>query len=146
MTSYNQNGDVLFYQTLDGGEVNFENGLAEMTTLLETSIYLCLVGGNAEDDGTPAGKKYEWSGNEDEQNENRFRSRFQSLLNGNPITSQLIRDLGEAAALDILDGHPGLIDSVLSQVIIDDHRKITVKSYIILANSQEVEILTRINQ
>ena len=145
MTSYNQQGDIHFYQTLDGGEVNFENGLIEMTRMLESSVYLCLVGGNAEDDGTPSGKKYEWSGNEDEPDDKRFRSRFQALLNGKPITSQLIRDLGEAAALDIIDGHPGIVESVLSQVLIDGHRKLNIISYIILANSQEVEIMTRIS-
>jgi hypothetical protein len=145
MSTLNQIGDVLFYQTLDGGEMNIENGLSEMT-VLESSVYLCLVGGNVEDDASPSGEKYQWSGNEDEPEEFRFRSRFLSLLNGRPITSQLIRDIGEAAALDIIDGHPGYISAVECSVSIDGHRKITVVSNITLASGDLVRIITEIQR
>ena len=64
---------------------------------------MALCGGNRKDNGTPATKKFEWMGNEDELSENQLHSRFDYLLDGRPITSQLIRDMGEAAALDLLD-------------------------------------------
>ena len=49
----NQHGDVLLYHTPDGGEIEMVNGLVTMSGGLETMAYLCLFGGNEEDDGRP---------------------------------------------------------------------------------------------
>ncbi|GAG06443.1 unnamed protein product, partial [marine sediment metagenome] len=57
------NGDILLLSTKDGGDINIESGLIEMTAGFETAVYLSLFGGNIEDDGTEATKSKTWWGN-----------------------------------------------------------------------------------
>lgn len=123
-----QRGDVLATFLPDGIEINVENGLTEMTMAMESAVGLCLSGGNKDDNSTPSTDHLQWMGNEDEEPENQFRSRFQSLLNGRPLSSQLVKEMSEAAALDIVDGFPGYIKTATSKVAIDAQNKITVLS------------------
>ena len=141
-----QQGDTLLFLTADGAEISVIDGVTEMTQMMESAALLCLMGGNRDDDATSAGKKYEWMGNEDEDEENQFRSRFQNKLQGRAITSQLLKDLGEAAALDILNGFAGLIESVKSNVTIDEHRKLTVTSQIEMIGGKIVIVENEIQQ
>lgn len=99
----NNTGDVLIVSTLDGADINVENGIVEMTTGFETAIYLSLLGGNEKDDGTEATKKYEWWGNKLENNnpERKLASRFQNILFGLPITPANLKKLEEAGKQDL---------------------------------------------
>lgn len=96
-------GDVLLQSTLDGGEINFINGILEMTTGFETMVYLLLFGGNISDDGTIATEKKEWWGNKLEQNnpERKIHSRIQNLIHGLPATPENLLLLEEAARQDL---------------------------------------------
>lgn len=139
--TFEQKGDVRCYVTPDGIEINVENGLAEMAWF-ESAINLCLAGGNMEDAANPSTASKEWMGNEDEEPENRFRSRFMHMLNGRPMSSQLIRDLGEAASLDIIDGFGSYINSASCVANIDGLDKITLKSKLEMKDGKNVEFLS----
>ena len=94
-------GDILLFNTQDGGEINFVNGQPEMTSGFETMIFLCLFGGNFEDDGLD-GNKQTWWGNYNEGNpDRRYISRFQNLARGLPLTSGNLRRLEDAALSDL---------------------------------------------
>lgn len=94
-------GDVLLFNTADGGEINFVNGQPEMTAGFETAIFLSLFGGNFEDDGLAGNKKTFW-GNLAENNISRkYISRFQNLMRGIPLTSGNLRRLEQAALADL---------------------------------------------
>lgn len=102
-TNQQQGGDVLMLMIDNHGEVFESDGFIQMTGGPETAIPLSLVGGNREDDGSDSTAKKQWWGNEDEPEENQYRSRFQYLAkSGVPITSATATDLVEAAQ-DILD-------------------------------------------
>jgi len=78
--------DIWLFNTTDGGEINHVNGEPELTGGFETMIYLCLFGGNLDDDGTEATKKYTWWGNIDEQDPDKiYVSRTQDILRGIPL-------------------------------------------------------------
>lgn len=96
-------GDVLLQSTLDGGEINFTDGIIEMTTGFETMVYLLLFGGNIADDGTTATEKKEWWGNKLEENnsDRKIHSRTQNLIHGLPATPENLLLLEEAARQDL---------------------------------------------
>lgn len=137
--TFQQKGDALFYITPNGGEINISNGLTKMGWW-ESHINLCLCGGNMADTATPDTDHLQWMGNEDEETAYKFRSRFLSMLNGRPITSQLVRELGEAAALDIVEGSGDKVQSVICDVSIDESGKITVQSNISMADGSVVSV------
>ena len=95
-------GDVLLYNTQNGGEINFVNGQPEMTAEFSVMMFLCLFGGNLEDDGLEGNKKT-WWGNYNENNpDKRYISRFQNLaMTGLPLTSGNLRRLEDAALSDL---------------------------------------------
>lgn len=99
----NDRGDVLLFTTLDGAEINVKNGILEMTDGFETAVYLSLLGGNFDDDGTEATKKNEWWGNklEDNNPERKLISRYQNIIYGLPATPANLQKLEEAAKLDL---------------------------------------------
>lgn len=101
MSSYE--GDVLIYSTEDGGEINIDSGVIEMTTGFESMVYLLLFGGNIGDDGTKATEKKQWWGNLIEENnpERKLHSRFQNLLYGLPSTPANLKRLKAAADQDL---------------------------------------------
>ena len=143
--SLTQKGDVLFTHTPDGGEMSVIDGITEMTVAMESAAQLCLTGGNKDDYNTADTEKNQWMGNEDEEPQYRFRSRFNSLLySGRPITSQLIRDMGEAAALDILDGFAGYLNTVTSQVTVTAKNHFTVESTIETVEGKFIDIQNEI--
>jgi len=99
--------DVLFADTSDGGDIFYdENSNLKITNGLDTAIYLCLFGGNLDDDGSTASDKLQWWGNDGEPDDRRFRSRFHGLLMGQPFSSALRLRLEEAAKYDIKAGIP----------------------------------------
>ena len=112
MTLTQQQGDVLHYHGPNGGDIEVMDGFTIMTQYLEVLIYYCLFGGNADDDGSAATEKKQWWGNEGEPEERKLRGRFQSMLNGSPITSGRIVELEDAATEDITTGAKGYISGV----------------------------------
>jgi len=99
--------DILLIDTLNGGDITFDdNSNLQMTRGLDTAVYLCLFGGNLEDDGSAATDKLQWWGNDGEPEDKHFRSRFQNLLRGQPYNSSIRVKLEEAAKYDIKKGIP----------------------------------------
>lgn len=96
-----QQGDVLLYEDLDGGEINVADGLVAMSGGLESAAYLSLFGGNELDDGS-AGSPFSWWGNLGETlPERRYRSETQHVLNTClPQPANLIK-VEDAAARDL---------------------------------------------
>lgn len=89
-----QNGDVVLFQSLDGGEIEINNGLIEMNEGLQTSVYLSLFGGNDEDDKISNQEfNKSWWGNYEEEELNQIRSETQFLLKSLPATSSNLRKL-----------------------------------------------------
>jgi len=99
----NYEGDILIYSTEDGGEINFNSGILEMTKGFESMIYLLLFGGNIDDDVTKATEKKEWWGNKIESNnpERKIHSRLQNLMHGIPATPANLKKLEQAIIQDL---------------------------------------------
>ena len=93
--------DVLLFQTDDDGEINIDNGLVELTNTPATMAYLCLFGGNEDDDGS-ADSTLGWWGNLNETDLSfRYISETQYLLRSLPATSSNLRRLEDAARRDL---------------------------------------------
>ena len=89
-----QQGDVILYQTDDGGDITIENGLVEVSAGLETAAYLSLFGGN--ESGA------EWWGNlTDEQPDYQYRSETGALLRSIPATTGNMRRIEDAVKRDL---------------------------------------------
>lgn len=96
-----QQGDILLFQTTDGGNINVENGVVEMSPGLETMAYLCMFGGNEDDDGRPT-NKFNWWGNVTENESSRkYRSETQYLLKSLPATTGNLRRIQDAVNRDL---------------------------------------------
>jgi phage gp46-like protein len=95
-------GDILLYETENGGEVKEENGLIMPDKNFFTAVYLSLFGGNKTDPGKVKNDN-EWWGNRlsgISENE-KLRSRFQFVIAGFPMTVKTIKEAETAAALDL---------------------------------------------
>lgn len=90
--------DVRLFNTVDGGDIAVSNGQVEVDGGLETMAYLCLFGGNLDDDGAAQNLK-SWWGNIGEADP--YRSQFQYLLNKIPTTSANLQRLQRAAEADL---------------------------------------------
>jgi len=96
-----QQGDVILFQTDDGGDILIENGIIFMSGGLETSAYLSMFGGNEDDDGR-ADNSANWWGNIDEtETARQYRSETQNLLQGLPATTGNLRRIEDAAKRDL---------------------------------------------
>lgn len=96
-----QEGDVLLFQTVDDGEMSIVNGTTEMTGSFITMVYLCLFGGNEDDDGSDNNPN-NWWGNLDElDTANQYRSETQNLLMSIPATSGNLLRIKNAVIRDL---------------------------------------------
>ena len=96
-----QQGDVLLFQTNDGGNLAIAGGLVEMSGGLETAAYLSLFGGNEGDNGQ-AGNPQTWWGNVNEPDPRRqYRSETQHLLRSLAAVPANLRRLEQAAVRDL---------------------------------------------
>ena len=96
-----QQGDVKLFQTNDDGEITVTGGIVEMSGGLETMAYLCLFGGNEDDDGRDD-NPFNWWGNLDEnETANQYRSETQNLLQALPATTGNLRRIEDAANRDL---------------------------------------------
>lgn len=96
-----QQGDVFLYQTVDDGDIIVENGITEMTGSFETMAYLCLFGGNEDDDGRPGNPKTYWGNLDEIDPANQYRSETQNLLQALPATSGNLLRVEDAALRDL---------------------------------------------
>jgi len=96
-----QQGDVKLSQTNDDGEITVTDGITEMSGGLETMAYLCLFGGNEDDDGRDD-NPFNWWGNLDEnETANQYRSETQNLLQALPAITGNLRRIEGAANRDL---------------------------------------------
>ena len=133
-------GDVLLINELnsDGGDLqniaNGDNIIIDDTSGFETMVYLCLFGGNYEDDGTEATKKYTWWGNltEPDNPERWLVSRTQKILRGMPAVPANIIKLKLAIKEDLqvfLDEK--IADKIITEVSIPSKNRVTIEIQIL---------------
>lgn len=96
-----QQGDVLLFQTNDGGDVSVEGGLVEMSGGLETAAYLSLFGGNEQDDGRQGTRAGWWGNTVENQPERQYRSETQFLVRSIPSIPANLRRIEQAAQRDL---------------------------------------------
>lgn len=105
-------GDVLLFQTPDGGDIEVERGRVAFSGGLGTAAYLSLFGGNEQDSGR-ADDPLTWWGNIDEsQPERQYRSETQHLLRSIPAIPANLRRLEQAAERDLSWMVPGVASAV----------------------------------
>jgi len=94
--------DVFLFQTVNEGDVVFENGDLRMSTGLQTVVYLSLFGGNSDDSGQDV-TTFDWWGNYGETDTARqYRSETQYILrNTSPLTSADLLRVEDAAKRDL---------------------------------------------
>ena len=112
----NQNfeGDLMLVETLDGGDVQIENGLLVSDKQFSTAVYLSLFGGNSTDNGKGNNNNQFW-GNvlRDTRESEKLRSRFQYVTTGLPMSVKNIKEAEKAAAMDL----QWFIDEKIADVI-----------------------------
>lgn len=96
-----QQGDVLIYQTPDGGDITVEGGFFELSPSLESAVYLALFGGNEQDDGRADNPEQWWGNFLENEPVKQYRSELQYLLCSIPaIPANLLR-LEDAVKRDL---------------------------------------------
>jgi phage gp46-like protein len=94
--------DVRLFHTLDGGNIEFQNGQTAMSEGLETGAYLSMFGGNERDGGLDGTKHLQWWGNLIENDPAaRYRSETQHLLRSLPAIPANLKRLEDAAKRDL---------------------------------------------
>lgn len=97
-----QQGDILLRQTVDGGEIEVENGTVLMSGGLETAVFLSLFGGNEQDDGRPDNPATWWGNLLDaDRPERQYRSQTQHLIRSIPAVPANLRRVEDAARGDL---------------------------------------------
>lgn len=96
-------GDVLLFDTDNGGQISILNGLVMPDKRFSTAAYISLFGGNDDDMGRVDNNKTWWGNRFSNISNNELVvSRFQSLTKKLPLTSKNIA-LAEQAARDDLN-------------------------------------------
>ena len=110
----NFEGDLLLVETLDGGDVEIENGLFVSDKQFSTAVYLSLFGGNKLDNGKTKSVNQFWGNLLRETTENeKLKSRFQFIITGLPMSVKNIKEAEKAAAIDL----QWFIDEKIADVI-----------------------------
>jgi len=95
-------GDLLLYDTPDGGDIRVEEGLVASDRAFSTAVYISLFGGNKDDSGRVRNRRTWWGNTLRGVSESRrLASRFQAIVFGMPMTAKNILDAEEAARLDL---------------------------------------------
>ena len=93
--------DVLLFQTDDDGDIEIEGGIVTMTNTPETMAYLCLFGGNEQDDGREGNPATWWGNVEESDAQRRYISETQHLLRSLPAVPFNLLRLEDAARRDL---------------------------------------------
>ena len=96
-----QQGDVLLFQTTDGGNIFVTGGVVEMSGGLETAAYLSLFGGNEDDDGRNENSATWWANLDETGDSRRYRSETQNLLRSIVAIPANLRRIEDAARRDL---------------------------------------------
>ena len=93
--------NVRLFQTNDGGDINYTDGIIDADGGLETAAYLAMFGGNESDDGRDD-NPFTWWGNRMETDPAfQYRSETQFLLRSLEPGSANLRRLEDAARRDL---------------------------------------------
>ena len=95
-----QDGDILLFQTVDGGEITVNNGLFEMSGGLESMVYLCMFGGNEDDDGSKDNSNTYWGNLVETEDKYKYVSETQYLLKALSASSSNLRKIENAVKND----------------------------------------------
>ena len=95
-------GDVLLFDTKDGGEISVINGLVIPDGGFRTAVYLSLFGGN-KDDGGEVGSGDTWWGNrlEGVSESEKLVSRFMAFVRSVPLNSKNMKIAQDKAEEDL---------------------------------------------
>jgi phage gp46-like protein len=98
----NFEGDLLLYETLDGGDMSIDNGLFIPDKQFSTAVYLSLYGGNKTDAGKVNNTDEYWGNYLNGITESeKIRSRFQYIVTGLPMSVKNIKEAEKAAIMDL---------------------------------------------
>lgn len=135
--------DVRLYQTVDGGEIDISNGQLALSDGLETAVYLSLFGGNEDDSGGDDTERKQWWGNFEELDEDeKYRSETQYLLNGLPASSANLLRIEDAIARDLAWLSNGLASSVDVAVSIPALNRIAISIEIVIDDREFSYVFT----
>lgn len=111
-----QEGDLLLFQSLDGGNINVDNGIVQMTQGLETAVYLSLF--SPED----------WYGNYTvDINSGKLQSKTDAIITTYPQTSKYYQLLTQAIDSDLkwlID--EGLANAITSSVTAEKLNRVNI--------------------
>ena len=96
-----QQGDVLIFQTNDGGDIKITGGVVELSGGLQTSAYLSLFGGKEDDEGGSNTSLTWWANLDETQPEREYRSETQNLLQALVAIPANLRRVEDAANRDL---------------------------------------------
>jgi len=96
-----QQGDVLLFQTDDGGNIIVGNGIVDVSGGLETAAYLSLFGGNEDDDGRDNNSANWWGTLAGINPTRQYRSATQQLLQSLPISTGSLHRIEDAVLRDL---------------------------------------------
>lgn len=95
-------GDVLLFDTEDGGEISVINGLVINDGGFRTAVYLSLFGGNKDDGGEVASGDTWWGNRLEGVSENeKLVSRFMSFVRSVPLNSKNLKIAQDKAEEDL---------------------------------------------
>lgn len=96
-----QQGDILLFQTNDGGEMDVATGIVEMSGGLQTAAYLSLFGGNEDDAGGSDLSATWWANLDEARPERKYRSETQNVLQALPSSPGNLKRVEDAAGRDL---------------------------------------------
>lgn len=121
--------DVLLYNTTEGGEIEYVNGVATTEDGLQTAVYLSLFGGNSEDSGLTADDAKQWWGNLiEDQPARKLRSETQHLLKVLPLIPGNLQRVRETVERDLTWlGEEGIVSGVVVQVTMPQLNRVAIR-------------------
>lgn len=134
-------GDVLLFQTADGGNITIEtNQDVQLTGGFETDFFLSLFGGNEDDDVSVSSKKSWWANLLEDDPAFQFRSRTQNLLISLPLVSGNLRKIEDAVKRDLQSYIDiGAVETIDTEVSITGPRRVKIV-ITIQANGESITI------
>ena len=121
-------GDVLLFQTADGGNITINVGEdVTLTGGFETDFFFSLFGGNEDDDVSVSTKKSWWANLLEDDPSFQFRSRTQNLLISLPLVSGNLRKIEDAVKRDLQSYIDiGAVDTIETTVSITGPRRMKI--------------------
>lgn len=119
-------GDVLLFDTENGGEISVINGLVIPDGSFRTAVYLSFFGGNKDDGGDVASSDTWWGNRLEGVSENeKLVSRFMAFVRSVPLNSKNLKIAQDKAKEDLkwfLDD--GIADSVEVNLLDEGNNRI----------------------